>query len=54
MDLFFNTGASTDNTNRKRQDYVYVKGEYQCTSKTIKQYLRRETKVNKTKVATYY
>ena len=41
--------------NRKqRHDYVYEKGEYQSTLQKIKHYLRRETKVNKSKVLSYY
>ena len=36
--------------NRKRQAYIDVKGEYQCTLQNIMHYMRRENKVNKDKI----
>ena len=39
--------------NRKRQDYAYVKREYQCTFQKIKPYSWRENKVNKNKDSSY-
>ena len=35
-----------DNCKRKRQDYAYVKGEYQSTLRKMMHYLRRENTVN--------
>ena len=40
-------------TDRKCQDYVYVKWEYQSTMWKIKQYLRHENKANENKVLAY-
>ena len=39
--------------NRKCQDYVYMKGEYQSTMQKIKQNYRQENKVNENKVFYY-
>ena len=38
---------------RKRQDYVYVKGEYHSALQKINHYLRRKNKLNKNKVLSY-
>ena len=40
-------------TYRKREDYVYIKGEYQNPLQKIEQYLRRENKVNENKGLSY-
>ena len=36
-------------SDRKREDYVYVKVGYQSTLQKIKHYFRRENKMNKNK-----
>ena len=48
-----NQSMSGEPSNKKCQDYVYVKWDYQSTMLKMKHYFRHENKINENKAFSY-